>query len=144
VGDEVGAMADFVLADEPVTIVLDEGEWAGVEATVRLPRSHVVGTYWEVRRLTRPRAEGETAEEYHDRLVALCELVARDVIVAWNVVDHAGPLPVTPEGLARADPGLFGTLLGYWGIATRQSPFVTPSPATEASGRRPRRKAKRP
>lgn len=126
-------MGEFRLPERRLTIVLDQGEYAGAEATVRLK---TVGAYWEVRRLTRPPAEGETRDEYDARLRALYELAAQDVFVAWNLADHAGPIPCTPAGFARVDHGLFGELLGYWGMATERSPFVKPSPATEPSGRR--------
>lgn len=133
-------MADlFKLPERLVTIVLDEGEYAGVEATVRLPRS--VGAYWAIERLAARRGEGETDEEWRARLVELYETAARDVLVSWNVVDHAGPIPITSAGLARADAALLGSILGLWGVATERSPFVKPSPATEPSGRRKSRRA---
>jgi hypothetical protein len=135
-------VAEFTLPERLTTLVIDEGEYAGVEAVVRLAGK--LGPYWAVKRLMR-RDPDEIATEMDARLQELYELAARDILVSWNVNDHTGPVPVTADGLARVDAGLVGQLIGLWGITTEQvpPPLGPPSPDGAPSGRRPRSRRRR-
>jgi len=142
-------MPEFVLPERLATLVIDGGSFAGAEAVVRLaPRN--LATYWRAKKLM-ARPDEDTAEDQEARLRELFELAAADIFVSWNVSDHAGPLPITPEGLARCDPDLFGELLGLWSVTTEQAPppLGLPSPSTEpdssggANSARPRDHARK-
>lgn len=129
----------FVLPERLTTIVFDDGDYAGAEATVRLPKN--AGLVWRVTGLL-DKPSGETAEELRERANEIYSLLVTDIVVEWNVEDHKGPVPLTPEAVAAVDAAFLGELLHLWTRASTETspPKGKPSTATGAVKRRPSRR----
>lgn len=122
-------MSPFVLPDEPVTLTFEGSPYAGAEVTVRLSPVSVLAfkEYIEL-----AATKGVLSEE---ALAVFADIA----LIEWNLADAAGPLPLTADGLRRADRTLMAVVCDEWtkrimGIAR---PLVVGSNDTDASATTP-------
>lgn len=129
----------FVLPERQDTIVFDEGDFAGAEVLVRLPRN--AGLVWRVIGLL-DKPEDETAADRRERAEALYALIADEIVVSWNVEDHKGPVPLTAEAVSTVDAAFLGELIHLWTRAGTEPspPKGKPSTASGGAKRRPSRR----
>lgn len=129
----------FVLPERRETLVFDEGDYAGAEVVVRMPRN--AGLVWQVQRLI-DKPDGETADEKRERAAELYGVLASEIVVSWNIEDHRGPIPLTADAISKVDAAFLGELLNLWFLTTTQvsPPKGKPSTASGGAKRRPSRR----
>lgn len=129
----------FVLPERLTTLVFDEGDYAGAEVTVRLPKN--AGIVWRVTGLLE-RPDNETRDEQRERATAIYALIADEIVTDWNIEDHRGPVPLTADAVSCVDAAFLGELLHLWVRASTEPspPKGKPSTATGAAKRRPSRR----
>jgi hypothetical protein len=102
-------MPGFRLPVEPLTVAISEGKWTGVEVEID-------GNYQPAAKvallglMAAPKRETAKAQEQRGR--ELFSVLAR-LILGWNVEDHHGPIPTTPEGFALCPPDLIATVIAH-------------------------------
>ena len=129
----------FVLPERQDTIVFDDGDYAGAEVTVRLPRN--AGLIWRVSALL-DKPDGETSSDRQERAEAIYALIPAEIVVSWNIEDHKGPVPLTAEAVSTVDAAFLGELLHLWMRASTEPspPKGKPSTASGGAKRRPSRR----
>jgi hypothetical protein len=116
----------FRLPEQTLTLVFDDGPYEGAEVEARL--SVGFGVFRRLGALLR-NDDGLTNTERLDAVVAL---FLSDVLLGWNLEDHAGPIPLTSEGFERVPPALTWGIVDDWmrviGGDTETPPLAKTSP----------------
>ena len=120
-------MASFVLPEKRATIELEDGDFAGAEITVRLRVPF--GVLKEI---------SSTASDPAG-IERLGELFCEWALVDWNLADHRGPIPATPEGFARLDLDTVGAVLAAWIGGVVEPPAPLPQPSSNGARSRGRK-----
>jgi hypothetical protein len=134
VTDEVRSL--FVIPVEQLTIVLDDGRFAGGEIDLRreVPQS-------VLRRLNGHRRDYVDAPEGSDEewaaLDALYALFAAEVLVAWNLADHHGEIPASHEGMHRLTDAVALTIINTWRQAITGGMVMPPLAPSSPPGDEP-------
>lgn len=124
-------MADFVLPEKRAIIVLDDGDYAGAEITVRLRITLAV-----------VRAIGDALDAKN--FDGLRDLFLEEGLLGWNLADHRGPLPRDASGWDRLTPLEQLAIPAAWlqAVVNPDGPLVLRPSATgtsPTSSRSPRR-----
>ena len=138
-------MADYRLPDNALTLVLDEPPYAGAEIEVRLGVG--LGVYARARTwLGRFRDAEAGGDEEQAAIEAVYSLFVDEALLAWNLIDHRGPVPPTTEGMLRL-PLLLGLeIVSTWlaALMAVPVPLGSDSPAGEPPTRLPASRLGRP
>jgi len=88
----------FVIPAKEIVLQF-EGEYEGAEVVCR--GSVGIGTFLQFSDIE------ENVEEAFRKF-------AEDILVSWNLEDHKGNIPATPDGMMRVPPGLATAILTEW------------------------------
>jgi hypothetical protein len=124
----------FVIPVESLTLVLDDGRFAGGEIELRREVPHAV-----LRSINGRRREyidaPEGSDEEWQALDALYTLFAAEVLVGWNIADHHGEIPATHEGMHRLTDPVALTIINTWRQAITGGMVMPPlAPGSPSTG----------
>ena len=91
----------FVIPAKEIVLQF-EGEYEGAEIVCR--GSVGIGTFLQFSDI-----EENVAEAF--------KRFAEDILVSWNLEDHNGSIPATPDGMMRVPPALATAMLTEWSEA---------------------------
>ena len=88
----------FVIPSKEVVLQF-EGEFEGAEVVCR--GSVGIGTFLQF-------------SDIEDNVEEAFRSFAADILVSWNLEDHKGKIPSTPDGMMRVPPALATAILTEW------------------------------
>jgi hypothetical protein len=119
---------DFVLPVTGGILRVDVGRFAGAEIVVNVDVGPA--TLFAIKRLME-RPAGETTDAAASRTAELFDVLERDVLLGWNLVDrHGAPIPTTRDGLGHVNRDLIAEILVLYLLAVGRAPAPLGGPST--------------
>ena len=128
-GERWAAMEPFVMTGQPVTLLIDEGPYSGVQAEVRTDLPY--GTYRAVlSAIVEFQQTPNGSPEEEAALWKGWDLFASKVLIGWNIEDADGPIPPAsaPE---RLSVSFIVQVIALWSEVMSGTPPPLPSGSSD-------------